>query len=222
MDTNTLILLPQLDDPAVLPAEPLISAITQLQEVYIKRVIDTVNDLDNVLYEISNETPMGDESVRWQRHIIQFIRNYESHHKPKQHPILITGPWSENDGTLQADPAGAIYPVMEGDRTGIEGYQVGPPLSKGRRVILADTGHAPRQKVDRALGWKRFTRGLNPIFLDPYDDSGVEDSSKMALDRMRIAMGQTQTYAKKMNLAAMVPDIDLASNWYCLANLGTA
>jgi tRNA(fMet)-specific endonuclease VapC len=28
MDTNTLILLPQLDDPAMLPAEPLISAIT--------------------------------------------------------------------------------------------------------------------------------------------------------------------------------------------------
>lgn len=28
MDTNTLILLPQLDDPALLPAEPLISTIT--------------------------------------------------------------------------------------------------------------------------------------------------------------------------------------------------
>jgi tRNA(fMet)-specific endonuclease VapC len=28
MDTNTLILLPQLDDPAMLPAQPLISAIT--------------------------------------------------------------------------------------------------------------------------------------------------------------------------------------------------
>lgn len=28
MDTNTLILLPQLDDPAMLPTEPLISAIT--------------------------------------------------------------------------------------------------------------------------------------------------------------------------------------------------
>jgi hypothetical protein len=27
-----------------------------IQEAYVKKVIDTVNDLDNVLYEISNES----------------------------------------------------------------------------------------------------------------------------------------------------------------------
>ena len=29
--------------------------VTRLQEAYVRKVIDTVNDLDNVLYEISNE-----------------------------------------------------------------------------------------------------------------------------------------------------------------------
>ena len=31
-------------------------AITALQEAYVRKVVDTVNDLDNVLYEISNES----------------------------------------------------------------------------------------------------------------------------------------------------------------------
>ena len=30
-------------------------AVTALQEAYIRKIIDTVNDLDNVLYEIANE-----------------------------------------------------------------------------------------------------------------------------------------------------------------------
>src|SRR5262245_33672405 len=33
-----------------------IPTITRLQEAYVKKVVDTVSDLDNVLYEIANET----------------------------------------------------------------------------------------------------------------------------------------------------------------------
>jgi len=29
--------------------------VTALQEAYVRKVVDTVNDLDNVLYEIGNE-----------------------------------------------------------------------------------------------------------------------------------------------------------------------
>jgi hypothetical protein len=35
------------------------------QKAYVRKVVDTVNDLDNVLYEISNEDPACAES--WQR-----------------------------------------------------------------------------------------------------------------------------------------------------------
>ena len=41
-----------------------VSAVTALQEAYIRKVIDTVNDLDNVLYEISNES--HSDSSAWQ------------------------------------------------------------------------------------------------------------------------------------------------------------
>jgi hypothetical protein len=33
-----------------------IPAVTALQEAYIRKVIDSVNDLDNVLYEVTNES----------------------------------------------------------------------------------------------------------------------------------------------------------------------
>lgn len=61
-----------------------IPAVTALQEAYVRKVIDTVNDLDNVLYEISNET--GPYSTEWQYHIIRTVKRYEAR-KPKQHPV---------------------------------------------------------------------------------------------------------------------------------------
>ena len=202
----------------------LIPAITELQEAYIKRVIDTVNDLDNVLYEISNESPTGREGIPWQQHLIRFIRDYERKHKPKQHPILMTWPWpsSENHHPLHSSPADAIYPDWAGDGNGIaEEHRANPPSSEGHRVIMADTGRGGKGVGDRAWVWKSFMRGLNPIFMDPYDDSGAEDIHAMALNRVRVAMGHTRTYAKEMNLAGMVPRSDLASTGYCLANIET-
>ena len=50
-------------------------AILDVQHAYVRRVIDTVNDLDNVLYEIGNEMHPG--SVQWQYRMIDFIHEYE-------------------------------------------------------------------------------------------------------------------------------------------------
>ena len=42
------------------------SKIVNVQHAYVSKVIDTVNDCDNVLYEISNEA--GGVSTTWQYH----------------------------------------------------------------------------------------------------------------------------------------------------------
>ncbi len=47
-------------------------AVTRLQEAYVRHLMDTVNDLDNVLYEIINES--GVYSIEWQYHLIRFIK----------------------------------------------------------------------------------------------------------------------------------------------------
>jgi len=48
-------------------------ATTSLQETYVRKVIDTVNDLDNVLYEITNETAIF--SKDWQYHMVKYIKS---------------------------------------------------------------------------------------------------------------------------------------------------
>src|SRR5262249_10112181 len=51
-----------------------IPAITELQEAHVRKVIDTVNDLDNLLYEISNEDYPSAAGTQWQYHMINFVK----------------------------------------------------------------------------------------------------------------------------------------------------
>ena len=53
-----------------------IPAIVDIQKAYVRKVIDTVNDLNNVLYEIANEDHSG--SVEWQKAMTKYIKSYEA------------------------------------------------------------------------------------------------------------------------------------------------
>jgi hypothetical protein len=188
-------------------------AVTALQEAYIKKVIDTVNDLDNVLYEIANEAP--DNSLPWQTHLVDVIHTYEAL-KPQQHPVGVTGryEWSTND--LIATGAEWISPGGE--------YMWNPPAGDGRAVVIVDTDHLWGIGGDYVWVWKIFTRGLNPIFMDGYDGAayGVGGQgfnfNNPQWVKLRANMGYTRAYAQQVNLAAMRPRGDLCSTTYCLAN----
>jgi len=187
-----------------------LTAITNLQQAYVRQVIDTVNDLDNVLYEIANET--GNYTTDWQYYMIRYIKSYEAS-KPKQHPVGMTFQWSSlgngSDAALfdsPADwisPAGALPPYD---------WATNPPPADGSKVMLSDTDHIGGQ--NRVWVWKSFLRGHNPIVMD---DLGHADPMREAV---RHAMGHTLTYAHRMDLMSMVPRTDLASSTYCLANPG--
>jgi hypothetical protein len=58
-----------------------VPAITRIQEAYVRKVIDTVNDLDNVLFEIANESNFA-HSKDWQYHMIRYVKAHERK-KPK-------------------------------------------------------------------------------------------------------------------------------------------
>jgi hypothetical protein len=79
-------------------------------------------------------------------------------------------------------------------------------------VMIWDSDHLPYLRRDRAWVWKSFTRGLNPIFMDPVEMPQWES--------VRQAMGMTLTYANRMNMAAATPRSELSSSGYCLANPG--
>jgi hypothetical protein len=189
-------------------------AVTELQEAYVRKVIDTVNDLDNVLYEISNESDGGSE--QWQYHMINLIKSYEAT-KPKQHPVGMTVEWPGGDNQdLFNSPADWISP---------NGSLDDPPAADGSKVIIDDTDHLCGICGDRMWVWKSFTRGRNPIFMDQYDDSykldgGGYDPNNANDVSLRKNLGYTRMYADRMNLAGMRPRGDLSSTGYVLANPG--
>ena len=186
--------------------------VTNLQESYVRKVIDTVNDFDNVLYEISNEN--HPESTQWQYHMIRYIKNYEKS-KPKQHPVGMTFQYrGGKNETLFNSPADWISPNREG------GYRDDPPIADGRKVILNDTDHLWGIGGNQAWVWKSFLRGHNPIFMDPYDGVVLGEKFDSKWEPIRLSMGHTRRYAEKMNLAEMRPRDDLASTKYCLAKPG--
>jgi CubicO group peptidase (beta-lactamase class C family) len=187
-------------------------AVTALQEAYVRKVIDTVNDFDNVLYEISNEN--HPPSTEWQYHIIRYIKNYEKT-KPKQHPAGMTFQYRGGKNEVLFDsPADWISPNREG------GYRDNPPAADGRKVVLNDTDHLWGIGGNQAWVWKSFLRGHNPIFMDPYDGVVLGEKFDPKWDPIRRSMGYTRMYAERMNLAAMRPHDDLASTKYCLAKPG--
>ena len=176
--------------------------------------MDTLNDLDNVLYEVTNEGGYKD----WDRFVVDTVHAYEKT-KPKQHPVGLTGHGSENNDEMLASPADWFspgsdpWPDLKSD----------PRAVDGKKVSLLDTDHVFGVGGDQKWVWKAFLRGHNVLFMDPYDDPawapilagqgvGVRNA-----EASRRAMGHARRYAGRIDLAASRPAGELASTEYCLA-----
>jgi hypothetical protein len=185
--------------------------VLDLQLAYVRKVIETVNDLDNVLYEISNEA--APESTGWQYYLIRYVKHYESG-KPKRHPVGMTFQYrGGSNNALYVSPADWISP-NPGDAA--ENYRENPSSTHTSKVVVNDTDHLwGHTGGDNVWVWKSFTRGLNVLLMEEMLPSPTwQDSARMA-------MGQTRRYAERMNLAAMMPAGDLSATGYCLAAKGS-
>jgi hypothetical protein len=204
--------------------------IWEIEKAYIRKVIDTVNDLDNVLYEVANEiaSPSSDS---WQLRVIKYVKDYEVS-KPKHHPVGMTAQApGGSDLTLYNSPADWISPNSH------------VPPSDGKKVIINDTDHSygsGELKQDGAMGqrawvWENFTSGNNVAFMDPYlvgwtgrnapDGTTADPHIGVKPDNfyepIRTAMGMTLTYSNRMNLNAATPQPASCSTHFCLVNRGS-
>ncbi|MEB2360575.1 MAG: hypothetical protein HUU41_01155 [Bryobacteraceae bacterium] len=184
--------------------------VLDLQEAYVRKVIDTVNDLDNVLYEVSNEAFAG--STDWQYHMIRFVKQYELD-KPKRHPVGMTFQYRGGaNAVLYASPADWISP---NDGGSAESFRDNPCADCTTKVVVSDTDHLwGHTGGDNVWVWKSFCRGLNVLFMEELLPSPTWQ------DSARLAMGQTRRYANKMDLASMKPEPAIARGGYCLAHRG--
>ena len=181
-----------------------------LQEAYVRKVVDTVNDLDNVLYEVCNEA--GAYSLRWQYHLVDLLHRYEAG-KPKQHPVGITFLYAGGSNAMLVDsPADWISP---NPGTPAEGYKTNPSAKPVGKVVVNDTDHLwGHTGGDSVWVWKSFTRGLNVLFMEELTPSPTWQ------DSARVAMGQVRRFADRLDLAHMEPLPALAQTGYLLAARG--
>lgn len=197
--------------------------VTAFEDAYVRKVIDTVDDLDNVLYEIANEA--GPYSTRWQYHLIRLVKEYEAR-KPKQHPVGMTAQYpGGSDGILLASEADWISP-----RAAV------PAEVRGTKVIINDSDHSFGYRLmleggsaaQIAWAWENFTRGNNLAFMDPYLTVWPQRNSPAAnrpdayWETMRSALTDVGEYAARIDLAAMTPRGDLVTGGgFCLAQPGS-
>lgn len=185
------------------------TAANDIQAAYIRKVVDTMNDLDNVLYEVINE---GGEK-EWDWWVVKTIHEHQRT-KPKQHVVGITGHGAERLDSMLWSPAEWISPGR------VDGFGEDPPAWDGRKVSLLDTDHIWGVGGNAAWVWKSFVRGHNPLFMDPYDGSVLGTPNDPRWEPIRRALGHTRRLAERVNLAALQPRDSLASTKYCLADLG--
>jgi hypothetical protein len=134
-------------DHQVLPLDP---RVQELQEAYIRKVVDTVHDLPNVLWEVANESsgggsvnpafaealglpdsPEWGDSTQWQYWVIDVVKRHEEENGYEPHPIGITMQFPVADQTRVNDPLFAsradwISPGYDDDVFAGGGHPMGP------------------------------------------------------------------------------------------------
>jgi hypothetical protein len=171
-----------------------------LQEAYVCKVIDTIQDLPNVLYEVANESSGGGsvdaeflqaidlseppdwgDSTGWQYWVIDLVKSYEEQMGYAKHPVGMTMQYpvpdqSRVNDVLLESPADWISPGFDDVQSPMEGsrWLKDPPANDGAKVIISDTDHYSPMNSDALWAWKSFLRGHNPILYDLGIVTGVD------------------------------------------------
>jgi hypothetical protein len=208
------------------------NAITGIQDAFVRKLFDTLNDLPNVLWIVSQEAPPGSEW--WNNHLISLTRAYEAG-KPLQHPIGFGVLADNKDATIINSDADWIAPAAKISPTRSCGN--GRPACK---VNINDSDHSyfgmwnDSAQANRNYFWINFTQGNQTLFMDPYvvfyprekrnlcpaPVHGISSAPDPRWGNVRDNMGYIRSYADRLDLAAMAPRSDLSSTRHAL--VGTA
>jgi len=205
------------------------NAITAFQDAYVEKVIDTLNDLPNVLWIVSEEAPAG--SAWWNAHQISHMRAYEAK-KPHQHPIGYAALIDAPDTVIYDSDADWVAPAAK----------VSPARSCGSgkpacKVNVNDSDHSyfgmwnETPQKNRNYAWQNLLAGNQVMFMDPYvvyyprekrnlcvpTANGICRGPDPQWNNFRDNLGYILRYSRKLNLANVTPQKSLSSTGYCLA-----
>jgi len=189
------------------------SAVAQIQKDYVKKVIDTVRDLDNVFFEVANEAT----AIQWQYDMINFIRLYDG----SRHLVYMSaggmntqGTWEGMNNSDVANSPSDMFAVLDAS-----GIPYDPPIDNTGKPVVIDTDHTNPGKNGRDLPWRAITRGYHFNLYDhPWEAPQTESAD---WDLVRSNIGQANRYAEHaVNLAGMNPSTSICSTAFCLVSPG--
>jgi hypothetical protein len=179
------------------------NAITEIQDAYVDKMIDTLNDLPNVLWIVSEESPSS--SAWWNNHLIAHVRSYELS-KTLQHPIGYAAPIPDQPSFVRrlSDAIRHLLKVNSKDATAgpviynsdadwvAPSAQISPTRTCGSgtprcKVNINDSDHSyfgmwnETAEQNRAYVWKNFLNGNQVAFMDPYEIYYPRESRNLCL-----------------------------------------
>ena len=179
--------------------------VLEAQKAFVRKVVDAVNEFDNVLFEIANENYYNAE---WERHLCEFIHEYEKS-KPKQHMAM-------------------PLDLPNHDYGGIKTYDIGrlhANLLKARALkqpLLFDTDGigTPDDATVRKAAWTAFVSGGHVNYLDDSLQPGSEHGGDFRGSRraaLRQQLGYLARFTRQVRFWEMQPEDGLVKAGHAFA-----
>ncbi len=162
--------------------------ITAVEDAYVKKMLDTMNDLQNVVYEIAEEQPI-EAMTFWAPHMFGLIKAYEAGGtwegttypgKPLQHLVGIGAKACPGDDpVLYSSTADWIAPTVTACNAA---FPSNVAANNQGKIVINDSDHALgfaafvnsstgaiNDALLRGYIWENITSGAaGVIFMDPY------------------------------------------------------
>ncbi len=176
----------------------------EFQKAYLRKLLDSVNDFDNILLEIANENYYGDE---WERRLCEFLRECERD-KPRQHVLMPLDLLSHSNVVQKWDPK-VIHAAL------IEKRRLRQPLIFDTDWIINNDDGAIRRSM-----WAAVLSGGHFNYMD----DSLEFRGRPAPDRrakLHAQIGHLAGFMKLLRPWEMRPGDALVQSGYALAMAST-
>jgi hypothetical protein len=178
-------------------------------KAFMHHMIDAVHDLDNVVFEITNEGPSA--TFAWQNAVIQELHTYEASLGGRQHLIGFTaasgGTGVDNNHTYLESDADWVSLSNDGLASAVPDDPATISPSHVKPDVL-DTDHTYGVGGNTDYLWSSMMRGHNNIYMDDYGQYPDPGPPNDVPAVMHSAMGAQRQLAQESDLIHTVPVMD--------------
>ncbi len=167
--------------------------VLETQKALVRKVVDTVNEFDNIFFEIANENYYNAE---WERHLCEFIHECEKT-KPKQHLAMPLDLPNHDYGGIKTWDVQRLHGAI------VKARGLNQPL-----IFDSDGIGSPEDAIVRKAAWTAFVSGGHVDYLDPSLQTGSlhkGDFKGSQRESLRRQLGYLADFTKQVRFWEMQP-----------------